>query len=515
MKLFNLINNSNKFMHLIDEKWHVQGINGVPLFIHSGPYSGLIGIKKSLGFNYKRFMMVYKKDFCEMYYNRKDVHFVCDKFIEKYKNDNNYTQMVWDKSQKEFKQFIDLTEGKPNKKRFEEMSKKDFLDETKKVFVSYYNCFATSHLLEGFSLSTDVLIKDMFLKELAKLGKEKEYTKYFSQLFLPTKKSFNMEMNNQLHFILKLIRQNSELDILFKSNNVEDVKVKIKDKLELMKLLNKFVSDFYWIKGTWGKCPDYSINELIKDLKEYVIKDDHFDFTSKEDLENNKEKIKKLKDELNLSEELRMYLDLTEFVSYWQDDRKVKILKGAWIVDKYAYALANKLNMKVENVKYLVPEEFDNLNNISEDELSKRREASVYLFNDQDLCILSGSDFNKFEMELEKHKHDDDMKEFSGMCASIGKTIGRVHVCLTPDKIAEVQDGDILVTTMTRPEFLPAMKKSSAVITDEGGLTCHAAIVSRELKIPCVIGTKIATKVLKTVDLVEVNASHGLVKILK
>ena len=59
------------------------------------------------------------------------------------------------------------------------------------------------------------------------------------------------------------------------------------------------------------------------------------------------------------------------------------------------------------------------------------------------------------------------------------------------------------------------MKKASAIVTDEGGVTCHAAIVSRELKIPCIIGTKIATKVLKDGQLVEVNANHGWVKIIK
>ena len=66
---------------------------------------------------------------------------------------------------------------------------------------------------------------------------------------------------------------------------------------------------------------------------------------------------------------------------------------------------------------------------------------------------------------------------------------------------------------MTRPEFAPAMKNAVAVITDEGGITCHAAIVSRELKVPCVIGTKIATKILHDGDEVEVKADHGLVRI--
>jgi pyruvate,water dikinase len=62
---------------------------------------------------------------------------------------------------------------------------------------------------------------------------------------------------------------------------------------------------------------------------------------------------------------------------------------------------------------------------------------------------------------------------------------------------------------MTSPDFIPILKKVSAIITDEGGITCHAAIVSRELKIPCIVGTKIATKVLKDGDVVEVDAQKG------
>jgi pyruvate,water dikinase len=66
---------------------------------------------------------------------------------------------------------------------------------------------------------------------------------------------------------------------------------------------------------------------------------------------------------------------------------------------------------------------------------------------------------------------------------------------------------------MTRPEYLPAMKKAAAFVTDEGGITCHAAIVAREMGKPCIIGTKVATKVLKNGDLVEVKGNHGVVLI--
>ena len=76
----------------------------------------------------------------------------------------------------------------------------------------------------------------------------------------------------------------------------------------------------------------------------------------------------------------------------------------------------------------------------------------------------------------------------------------------------KMQQGDILVSIATTPAIVPAMKKAAAIVTDEGGLTCHAAIVSRELGVPCVIGTKIGTKIFKDGDMIEVDADEGTVK---
>lgn len=72
-----------------------------------------------------------------------------------------------------------------------------------------------------------------------------------------------------------------------------------------------------------------------------------------------------------------------------------------------------------------------------------------------------------------------------------------------------------MVCVMTLPDYVSAMKLAKAIITDEGGITCHAAIISRELGIPCIVGTKIATKILKDGDLVEVDADRGIIKIIK
>lgn len=106
-------------------------------------------------------------------------------------------------------------------------------------------------------------------------------------------------------------------------------------------------------------------------------------------------------------------------------------------------------------------------------------------------------------------------EEITGMVAFPGKIRGRVKIIYHKGDFAKFAKGDVLVTAMTHPEFLPIMRQSSAIVTDEGGITCHAAIVAREMQKPCIIGTKRATKTLKSGDLVEVDATRGMVKRMK
>jgi len=95
---------------------------------------------------------------------------------------------------------------------------------------------------------------------------------------------------------------------------------------------------------------------------------------------------------------------------------------------------------------------------------------------------------------------------------AIGDKIGegKVRVIESVKKMSEFQKGEILVTRMTDPDWVPVMKIASAIVTDEGSKTCHAAIVSRELGIPCIVGTQFATKVLKTGEYVTVDCTQGL-----
>lgn len=131
--------------------------------------------------------------------------------------------------------------------------------------------------------------------------------------------------------------------------------------------------------------------------------------------------------------------------------------------------------------------------------------------------LLFGQDlsdfFQKHDYSYEGAIADANVQELQGTVAHRDGIIqGVAQLILNPDEVQRFQTGHILITTMTEPRFLPAMKKAAAIVTDEGGVTCHAAIVSRELGIPCIIGTKHATKVFKDGTKIEVNTLSGIVR---
>lgn len=103
----------------------------------------------------------------------------------------------------------------------------------------------------------------------------------------------------------------------------------------------------------------------------------------------------------------------------------------------------------------------------------------------------------------------------SGFIANKGIVKAPAKIIMGTADFHKFKDGDVIVTSMTSVDFVPLMKRASAFVTDEGGITSHASIVSRELDKPCVIGTKIATKIFRDGDLVEVDAEKGVVRKIK
>jgi phosphohistidine swiveling domain-containing protein len=121
------------------------------------------------------------------------------------------------------------------------------------------------------------------------------------------------------------------------------------------------------------------------------------------------------------------------------------------------------------------------------------------------------------ELIAEAHKmmHREVKQEIKGSIAFKGKVSGKVSLIKGKADLAKVKDGDILVARITMPDYTPAMKIAAAFVTEEGGITSHAAIIARELKKPCIVGTGNCTKVLRDGDVIEVDAEKGTVKIIK
>ena len=146
--------------------------------------------------------------------------------------------------------------------------------------------------------------------------------------------------------------------------------------------------------------------------------------------------------------------------------------------------------------------------------LPKRRQGCLFVFNHDGFKIFYKKELGDLITKI-IHPELVAITEFKGTIANPGKTKGTAKIVIKLEDMAKMNNGDILVAGMTRPEHLPAMKKAGAIITNDGGITCHAAIVARELNIPCIIGTRIASHVLKDGDMVEVDANQGIVKIIK
>ena len=156
----------------------------------------------------------------------------------------------------------------------------------------------------------------------------------------------------------------------------------------------------------------------------------------------------------------------------------------------------------LEEIKGKIPEK---------SELQERSKHYIYFINK----IYTNINFIEFAKQENLNITEDKIintNEVKGQVAMKGKVRGKVRVIILKKNIPDVEPGEILVTTMTTPDYLPAMYKARAFVTDEGGITCHAAIVAREIGKPCVISTKIATRIFKTGDLVEVDADSGIIK---
>lgn len=338
----------------------------------------------------------------------------------------------------------------------------------------------------------------------------------FLALSTPTKLSFIKQEEKGLIKIAIEIYNNKKLRKKVLESKSKKVLMYIQKNPSLYNKLKEHANNYHWLKNTYGKAVKLDVNYFLDRIKELLSKDPKIKFNLlKKDISSLEKKrqiiLKKFtKEELVLANIIAQATTL-------QDSRKKNNLIGDYYLFIFLKEISNRTKYSFGELCYASLKEIEKiLSGKKVTNLKSRIKCCVELIEIGFDKIYGGNKairlFNILD-NIDKVKSH--VSEIKGVVASLGKIKGVVRVVPDVSKVKVFNKGDILVASMTRPEYTQLMKKASAIITDEGGITSHAAIVSRELGIPCVIGTKIATKVLKDGMLVEVNANHGVIKILK
>lgn len=341
------------------------------------------------------------------------------------------------------------------------------------------------HLIDGYLTKK---FNEMLEKHIKKNGLSKEdFFEYKAALALPSRKIFVLQEREDL---LKLaMNYTDEKDLIIH-----------RDK-------------YAWLNCTYFEDEPYDVEYYKKRIEKIENPIEEFMSTKKSEskLKNRQKEIMKEIDEE--FKEVAEIVQLFGFLRSFRVDVPHAAIGNIWNIIK---EITKRINIEPIEIRMLSSKEVGiALNGKDVKDLIKiRKNRRVNIIVENERTIIT--DEHKVK-EIEKlfEEKIDKVSFVKGQIAFPGKITGKVKVLHSTDDIPKIKKGNILVISMTDPNYLSAMEKASAFITDFGGILCHAAIVSREMKKPCIIGTKNATKLLKDNDLIEVDADKGIVKIIK
>ncbi len=360
---------------------------------------------------------------------------------------------------------------------------------------TYTDKLNSSPLIDGFALSTDTLIASKILARLKEKGVEDKFVEYFSVLTAPIFLSF---------------LQSEEIALLHRAQEIR------KNPADEESLIDEHQKAYFWIRNNYVADNVLSVTDFKKRLAGYASVAVEKRIAEIEALpKRHLEEKTALIVELSLPAEIQTLLEITDDFNAWQDERK----KGTfWATHYFSMLLeefARRTDYTLEQLKYAFPPEMADVlsKKLSSAELDARIEYCMILWVEGQYDVTTDPALiAKLErIGVGEMTH---AREVRGFTASRGKARGPVKVLESVQDVHKVEEGDVIVAVMTRPDYLPAMQKAIAFVTDEGGITCHAAIVAREMKKPCIISTKIATKIFKDGEMIEVDADKGIVTAL-
>ena len=227
-------------------------------------------------------------------------------------------------------------------------------------------------------------------------------------------------------------------------------------------------------------------------------------------------KLSKKQSSLNIKNtHLVNLFDLAAKLGLLRDSNKALLGKSVYYRNLILKHISEKCDIDLNLLKYYLLEEIESLvlNNtrLSDSEIEQRKEG-VYISSISN--FITGEFAKENYYSFTKNQSKIDINTQCGICASPGLVKGFVKVCLSSEECLKLEKDEILVTYGTDFNYLDAMVRSAAIVTEEGGILSHASVISRELKKPCIIGFKEITKFLKDGDEIEVDATNGKIKVL-
>jgi phosphohistidine swiveling domain-containing protein len=285
--------------------------------------------------------------------------------------------------------------------------------------------------------------------------------------------------------------------------------------------ISGLVDAYYWIPFGYDGPALYDREHYLKSIKDVLATKDRRTIEVRiKQLDSYKATVMQKQNVIyakyKITAPIKRLIEITHTLALMTDERKEFTFPAHEIFHRIITEIAKQLGVKMLHLKYLVLDEIKQFEHDADGliALAEKRMNSAFIMYWKDGICEIWDEEKTSAFVAQAMPQNDSTEVVKGQIGSRGFqaiTTGKIRILLTPAEINKLEDGEILVTAMTTPEYVPAMRRSLAVITDEGGITCHAAIVSRELKIPCVIGTKVATKIFKDGDLVEVDTEKGTV----
>ncbi len=389
--------------------------------------------------------------------------------------------------------------------------------EVVKTYNKYFDLYKDACLYgEPFSFAVYEELAAHLEKILKKAVKnEKERLKMFTTLISPTEYSFINREEKELEEIIDWIKTQQNLKPIFKKN-MYSLLADLKKNPAALTKIRMHQKKYFWISYDYYGSP-LELDFFAKRIKERLESSRSEPEISLDQLRQKQQDIfRELLTKKMISPKDEELFIAAQEATLLLDYKKEKLSQAHYLINRILEKAAIKNNISPQDLLFARKDELPQAlrHQLEKQILEDRRNQSVFYYSKNGKHVFSHNDAKKIIKYLESGKKGT-IQELSGICASPGTLVGRIRLIKTASEINSIRKGEILVTGMTTPDYLVAMKKAAAIITDEGGMTCHAAIVSRELGIPCIVGTKNATTILHDGDIVELHAVNGVIKIIK